>query len=600
MNHKPPECLLSCLLLTAACLLLGAGPSDTQPDALFDVRPDPELFSVRTDAANHYAAALKNLDELEKLAGVPKWVVVRPKIGQADLDLLKADRDAVRLVTWGEPAGADLQLRLNLAHDRLGSLVEKLKTFPEIKNRSHDEFLGLRGVIQRIPKISFNKVVSFEKAGKWEEADAALFDMRAPLEPATLWQSYSLLELDMRPFDQEQKKIRDQLEAQWKKAAAAKLAALAKQATPDFAALAAQTTAAVQSVRASGQATVGGKQLSAPQALWELAVAARHAQAGVIRARALDWARLSGDEQARADISQLEAAHGQMLASLREQWPALIEADAARLQGAEVAQRYTEWIAAAGLVLSETSDADLRTALASSLEHLAARSPELQTSVAQYRQATGDLLRWRERVVQSYIRFHSADAQTLEKRFISGAGKSGNSRGLIPSNSSDSSVVELLDPPPLTVPILAQHTIGAATIIHDVQAPLGSNGAVPLASAYRARLFAELTAAPDARAAAAALNEELAPAGTYPLTLEAAEALAAAARGSYDSVGGKLTAVELLGLMPRFATADAQDPLVRLEPLPHETVSRSELELCVRFTLEPAWCATRYFVVTKQ
>ena len=319
--------------------------------------------------------------------------------------------------------------------------------------------------------------------------------------------------------------------------------------------------------------------------------------------RALDWARLSIDDQARADLKQLEAADAQMLQSLREQWPALVEADAARVPPAEAAQRYTEWIAAAGLVLSETSDADLRTALATALGASGgalARAANVGHSVSPGDGRSAPLAR--ARVVQSFIRFHAADAQPLEKRFIAGAGPTGNLRGLIPSNAGDNSIVELLNPPPLTIPNLAQHTIGAAALVHGALAPLGANGAPAgtVASVYRARLYAELPAPLDSRAAVSALGEELAPGGTYPLTLDAAEALAVAARGSYESVGGKLTSLELLGLMPRFAAADAQDPLVRLEPLPRETVNRSELELCVRFTLDPAWCATRYFVVTRQ
>jgi hypothetical protein len=147
--------------------------------------------------------------------------------------------------------------------------------------------------------------------------------------------------------------------------------------------------------------------------------------------------------------------------------------------------------------------------------------------------------------------------------------------------------------------------IGTTAIVEHVFPQVGFTGAekanAPVAvSDYQHRVYAEISVMPDLQAAAAVLRSELAPAASLdPLTLDAATALMAAERGAVELVGGKLTGLQLEGLVPRMAAVNSTDLLARPEALPADAVVKAPEQLVIRFTLEPAWAAGRYFIVAR-
>jgi hypothetical protein len=87
-----------------------------------------------------------------------------------------------------------------------------------------------------------------------------------------------------------------------------------------------------------------------------------------------------------------------------------------------------------------------------------------------------------------------------------------------------------------------------------------------------------------------------------PLTLEAAMAIAAAQRGDFVEVGGKITGVAIEGLTPLFGAAVWPiDRLVPLGALPAEQFTTGEEAARQVFgvlQIEPRWARSRYFFVS--
>jgi hypothetical protein len=611
-------CCGTWLLLFAASLpaTIAAGdtdPTDKDPSAMFAVRQQADLESWRTDGGKNLQLALRGLDELEKPAGAGKAILVVAKVGQTHVALLRAARDAERLLVWSEVAGVDLNFRIAAARKRLDALLLRLATAPDIKARINIDMQNFGALLKRVPKERIKKVLKAEQNQNWEEADEALFEIREAFEPTIVWHPYRELQGDMKPYDDKKNEIQPHRDEARRKLAVTQLAALAQQTTPDFAAIAVRVVDAIKSVGATGQAAVFKDSVPAPQVMLDLVALWQETDAAVLRARALIWARLELDEKARVEATQLDAGYAQLVQTMRAQLVALVAADAARLAPADVEPRYKAWMQSAGAASAALADPALRKSLSAALDQLAAKSPEMDKQVKLYHQATDDMLRWRERTVQSYVQFHRGDSVPLEKRLHDAAGPQGKSLGFFPH---DAGALELLDAAPVVIPPLAEKTIGTSAIVQRVFLHTALNGATSPAalsglSGLDHRTYAQVGEVPDIQPAAAALRADLgvsglgsaAPSSTAPLeplTLDAAEALLAAELGAVDSIGGKITGLRVEGLIPRLAAVSTTDLLSRPQPLPAENAGKAQAQLLIRFTLEPTWIAGRYFVVARR
>ena len=316
---------------------------------------------------------------------------------------------------------------------------------------------------------------------------------------------------------------------------------------------------------------------------------------------------------ARADASQLESGYGQFVQTMRTQLPALIGADAARVPPGEVAARYGQWLQAAATASAVISDAALRKSLSEALDSFAAKSPDVDAQVKQYHRATDDLLRWRERTVQSYLHYHAAAWPTLESRLKEASAPVGGSPGLLSNN--DNNTIALLDAAPVVIPNLAKQTIGTTATVRNVILQAASDGSQSGAtgsaiSVLEKRAYSEMDGLPDFQAAATTLQAELGVAtgaessSGGPLTLDAAEALLAIEHGAFDQVGGKIVGLELDGLVPRMAAVTSKIYWLarsRLQPILFNKApgAMPVPQLVVRVKLEPQWAAGRYLIVVR-
>ena len=111
---------------------------------------------------------------------------------------------------------------------------------------------------------------------------------------------------------------------------------------------------------------------------------------------------------------------------------ALIEADTAPAAGPEVAALYVGYLQSAAPLVCQTTDEKLRTVLASALEKLAAKAPDLARDVANYRAATTESLRWRERVAATRAAARQPQDTPSDKLLLQATISKPNYRGLYP------------------------------------------------------------------------------------------------------------------------------------------------------------------------
>ncbi len=597
---KPSGLAKFCVLLGAAAMLFAAdvafaaAPSTTDPEAFLEFQQIGDLAAWHADAIGHLAAGTKILDQLERLRMPAKWDNVYAMVNSARHELRMATRSAARLRPWGQAAGMDVQIRSDTGYRWLETFAVEFKSLPENKQKALEQYRKLDGEMQKLADNDLAAVESLEKSGDWEQADAAMFALHEPVELYHLWDfGRGPGPLD---FIAKWSKVNEKLEKQRREIAATALAALARDATPDFAAVAAQAAAAVESVRTRGQAIVDQKPYSPPEAMVALAGLWHGVHVQAVRARGLYWARLASDERSLGDLNRLDGRGSQLYIAMSQSLPGLIEADRTRATGAGAEERYAEWVAACAITLSLIPDGALREKLAASLASFG-RSPDVMLPLMQYQRATDKLLYWRHEAVNSYIHYHLVDSRFSAKRLRSGVGNiSDLSFGGNCFRLGSAVLPEVLR---VEIPSLVREYVGSPAMVtrsfEETDPRDRSNLLLAIRSTESERI--EISPGLDARSAAAELIAELAPSGSHPLTLDAAEALVAASHNRFDTFVGKFSGFEIMPMAASIAAVDENAVFDRYGLRFGGSSIDPPRQLAIRFTLEPTWGAHRYFFV---
>ncbi|MCL4201558.1 MAG: hypothetical protein KJ000_03635 [Pirellulaceae bacterium] len=597
----PPICLIGYAWVIIATLNLAvhtaalANPSTSDPHAALAVHDLWGEPTVLKEANGVYTAARKTMEGIVASQGKAG----AKQFSEAHVSLRRLRRLGLDLQIQGETAGIDFAMR---ADDLLKQWNEALQAF---KNNPANaaQINKIRQVVPAQQQKANMALQNARKLMREQQPLKAYLYLEGIFDEVTFYTEF-LSAQESTPLLSDYQRLLPEIASvrhrQLRDQVLAKLEQAGTPLVPDTQTLLATVSAAANALQSTPTADVDGQPLTGPQCLESFVRKWQGIHLNALRCRAIDWARRLTVPQLpylpvpptpnRVDADQYAAFSAQMVSSLTS----IVAADAQRATDSEASQLYPQYLTVLGTVLPRMADDKLETAVGASLEQLAAKSPELANQVTAYRAATGELLRWRERVAEEEAAARNGQfppsTPVLEQAFGSRDGY----RGLVVPQQVGFEEARLFGHCPEALIGARDQIVGRTLQVGDIAALSG----VPMGVAkYAQRHYATLPAPVLTEAIDSLQQDLLVSDQTPPLSLAATVAIASARQGDYLAAGGTVQAVYIEGLVPRFAVLPpAALPMTRLGAL--ESIKNEGAILphvLVRLQLVPSWIRHRYF-----
>lgn len=579
-----------------------AGPSTENPDAYLPVRVDATVAKLFEETIKLHAEARKIvLDLVEKRDNDKLGPGAIKTVGAGRVAVSKLTRAAKRLQWWSEPTGLDLEARATDLNFQLVAVRDYMRAAPAISQKIQALLPKLAKEGKKYEK-DIPKVMKMCDDEKWEEAFETFHKGKDTLDRVGVWFTPDELKPIYDPFAKVQERVSKGLPIVVRTQA---VAALEQARQSELAAAKAFLPLLTQAATAVGQTGKskfdGALELTGPQIVAEAGLRWRAAQGSFERARALSWGLAlteapsnspPGFAPAAKSANPVDGEHSQFTTQVLTALSQLITADAARVDAAGAAALHREYVAALAPLAAWVGDAGTQNALSAALAGFEAKVPTL----APYRLATSELLRWRERTAAANARARLAAYPALAAVCATGVQRDRAKKifGLI-DESQPRALPKFLDPTPAAClsagPRLKDKPVSVVDLFQG-----GAGTEAQSRVMYRCQ--GRATIGVNVAAQAAALRKELlTAAGEAPLSLEAAAALYGAEHGLFAQAGGTITSAELQAVVTRRATAsDADWGLLRLGTLDPDVIDDPlrECQVCCRLKLE--WVRNKYFV----
>ncbi len=600
--HREKAIVTSTLLLLVSIYghpTVLANPSDKDVEAALAIHDVANSQELLAQTQKLYEQATKTIQGIMKSGGRTN----ARSLTQVHLSIRQLRRSALDLQLHGEPAGFDFNLRAGPLQEVLNNAVAQFKrTQPGVAHankirmgiRSTKAIQARTAALQRVKQLIQQK--------KWQEAYTVLNEGLDDLTSAIIFLEFEETRDFLTPFstvmisvpDNRNKLVRQQLLDSLGQAAAAQ-----KPGTQD---LLERIAAAANGLRTAPTANIDGRSFTGPQCLDGFARVWKQVHLSALRCRAIEWARhvnipvamaaRPASEPNMVDDTEYALFHGQIVEALAS----LVEADADRATGDEAAGLYRQYIQIFAPLVTRTADDKLEVAATAALEKLAAKSPGFAAEVKAYQDATGELLRWRERVAGAKTRSHAAQFQPSDQLMLRLVTSKADFKGLIQERNPNLNGASLIGSCPEVLSVASQGAIDQQITVGNVVGLAGTTFSV---ARYNLRHYA-MVAKPDIANEIQSLKSDLfATDAAAPLSLPAAAAIHSAEQGDYVAVGGAVKGIHLEGLIPRFAVlSEAASPFVALGPLPGEPDDDRLLShVLMRFDVLPKWAQHKYFFI---
>ena len=565
--------LVTVLLTSSASF--AAGPSDKSPQTLLAPWTDESVSSKAveryTNAADLYASCLEEVDKYEAaVAGGKAKSLDLFKAGTTKAKLVDVEEGGRLLVEWGEPAGYDLILRFANLDRRVDKVTHAILVAQTKKVQS------LLPAFQKACKKQEKIIAQTRKLIDEGKLDAAEKTFRRPhrvLSAMALWYNYDQRIAAMKEFDLTHNDLTSAVSKANKEDAQKTIVALRDKTRPDLSKLPQDVQAAAKGLASAGEVDFGGKQLNGPKVFMAAAKEWHSLERAALRTAALNWAvfRQNG---ASPLVDPVVKSYADFREAMIDGFKALVTADAARATEADAAELHAAYVKNIADIASATRDDKLIKGVSESLSKLADKSAILAADTAAYRGATGDWLRWRSRAAETAAKAAGTPATQL------------------PSIE----VTRLEQEAPLVVSQVGEELLGKAILATGGLLVTAKEGK-PTGGLIR-HTFVRVVATPqpiqETLEAELLVSNEL-----TPLTVEAAQALAEAKRGVLVEAGGKITGIELAGLVPFFASKspdqNAIAPVGALPELVNLGFDIPAKYLLIAADMQPDWVRGRYF-----
>ncbi|MFO0868010.1 MAG: hypothetical protein U0935_03605 [Pirellulales bacterium] len=606
--------LLVSWALPAAAASKTINPNHQDPTLAMAIHGEAVSAKLQDEAQARYTAVAKTLRTAIERESNRQINKTDPKaLGDAYAATLQLRRLALQLQLLGEPAGLDFALRADVMAPQISRVAQAYAGTPE-----GAAFLTkVRAFLARTQPERANllkRVVELATRNQWQEAETTFHTALDKIHAMTVFLSPDEQKPIHEPFYDLSAKITQGMNAVRIKESDAIFAERRKALAPDLKELPQQCAAVAQGLATSPTVDFQGQMLTGPQA-----VAALLASAQQLHVRLLKYHALSLALQGRAagggytGMVPMGSTGGVTADPLVQQYvnefPAalsaglskVVAADTARVAEADVAALYTAYVEAVALFSMRTGNSPVATALHTSLQQLAAKSPAVAANVTAYDEATTELLRWRNRVAASQARARLSSHPTVETPFRPAFTSKELYLGLFDATMPDFQEPRLLAAAPDILLPAVEKVVGQKATIGEWR---GIGTGKNTASVLESRTYGTMKGVRGSvEPALAALRADLFLADDAPpLTLAAAAAVQSAEVGDWDQCGGTIQGLHLEAFITRLATLP--DPVWQLVPWGAappatrrvETVNVSILpQVIVRFEMSPEWVQHRFF-----
>jgi hypothetical protein len=585
------------LLALLAASPVRANPTTADPTAPFTVYPDSENQRLLAELQKLEAVVRAELARWKKSSDSDQLRQIKPPdIGKAYVETTRMLRLADRLRLRGETAGVDYAYRAERLRAEINRVVDAYRLLPNVNVQIVQHLQAVDG-ISRKRQLELPKIGELAKKEDWIKAEEGMHSILDEMNLYSIWYNQQQREIFFQPFSAALVLVEGKAREVRHAEAQQHLTALRNEAAPNFTAPIAELHEAATALANSPRVEIDGQMFSGPQVVVRITDAWRRVHAATLRCRGLDWTRgLHTGRVPPSDLDKLEEDYARFSRDVPAAVGTLIAADAKRANPLEVKELYTAYLTAVAALASLAPDEVVVNATETSLAQLAAKAPPVQYATADYRRATDDYLRWRQRAAESFATARQEDFPHVGGIALRGFRAEGRDRRLVPEDANELSRARLLVPASTVLEGAAPKVVGAN--VHVV-AVAGISDSPDLAlSRYLQRVYVGVPLPPAQARHAAQLKAALAVSDAWPpLSLPAAIAIASAERGDLHRAAGSISAAALEPLATRMATLTpgeaAISPLGRLPIEPNEMVPVEEV--IVRISIEPAWLQHRYF-----
>ena len=603
--------IVSHILLAGLALVCGmqfvspavlAGPSDTEPAALLDVRSGKVSRGLLAKGQKLYTEAQTNVDEFEKKLADDQLKSIRPQqINRTYATIRQLGRAADELEAIGETAGVDLRLRSEDLQKRVNQVIDAYRVLPDIAaglSRSR-ELLS-----QRIDRAQAKRTRAEQltQQGKYADAARTIFSATDELFPMAAWYREERLAKSLRPFDKAHRDAHAGLLQLRTESMVQTVSKLRDRETPDFAGIIDNVRSAADAIRVKGSVQIDQETLGGPALVIHFGEQWKQLQLATLRCRALDWAM--GMTPQEVDQGDLAMSHAEFSDEMAAALAVLIDADAERVNNQNAGALYVAYLRSVAQLASLTGDNQLgggnqfSAILQPELDKLAGKSEVLPNAIETYTNVTQEFLRWLERVAARGAAAKASSCPPLADVFAAAATSRDNQPGLIAAGTNDPQNIRLMSSVSDVMPRLASSLVGTKVSVSDVTGLDSDSGAG--VSVLQGRNYARVVHQEYLPGAISNLESDLYVSNaTPPLSLPAMIAVESARRGDMVSVGGTITAIYLEPLVQRVATLPGPAwTLIRLGGLTTEPPEMLPIEqVILRSSVEPKWLRHRYFFV---
>jgi hypothetical protein len=524
--------------------------------------------------------------------------VAQKDLSEAAVKAAKLKRIADVLTLVGEPAGTDYSFRLVPINAAIKQAKEAFVSHPANQSEMNKARSLLEGNKPARPRETA-KVQALVNRGEFLQAETAIYGLLDQLKfSLVLIPDADQFKYAEAPWgqlagmiDEELKKRRREQAAELLAKKRAELLANAKRFLGDL-----QSAAAA--IRSSGTVTVDGQALGGPSACKHFAAQWESAHIQFLQARAYEWGRYAALPSVGInDLNQIEADFTRFTGDAVAGFVGLIDADTQRISNSDdVSKQYVSYLVALSPLAANARGEEFDAKIQAALDSLAAKSTEVGSSVAAYKTATAELLRWRNRVAveraQVQIKKTTSIEQQLRQVFVERMDYQGLFTGALQKYEP-----LLYDSAPMVLRPAAGQLIGKPVTIGRIAGmPNGKSGI----GRFHERGYAMVSRPSALDAQVEALRADLmVGAGVPPLSLEAAEAIMSAKNGDCDAGGGEVMGIHLEGLITRFATlSPAAVGLVSVDEMPAEDKAGNWLaRVVVRCDVVAQWMQHKYFFI---
>lgn len=352
----------------------------------------------------------------------------------------------------------------------------------------------------------------------------------------------------------------------------------------------------------SGEVDVEGVSLAGPDAVAHFVQRWQMAQVEMLRSIALSRINAAGvvagsfdkgmgkGSQPALSADEAHAFREAMLQAIGK----FVAKDVASTSEAEAMQKFTRYNEVLSQMALLTDNQDWLPKMSATIAPLATKG-NFAADLQAYREATSDVLRWRQRAAEAATKAQAAKtAADIAREKLTSKDK------MIGLYTSDNQELPFIQKPiPMHVPDI-QEALLKADIRLGASISLGGNTPMWMTRVDE-NFYGRLTGGVQDKVQHDALAADLmAGMDRPPLTLESSAALASSSAGHFDTVGGQVENFVIEGATPRFSTM----PLAAADLVPYgsappdvEHIHPASV-ITLRLDVKPTWFQHRYYFST--